>query len=113
MLKGMNMLPPPDMGVTDPLLTETPQSVLATLWYFAGTPNSRRENAEAFARSAFLPQPKITDFRPGAPISLREKKLSWCSLIFTPWGLGINPILFIITMRRRLREEPQPSAQYY
>ena len=28
------------MGVTDPLLTETPQSVLASLWYFAGTPNS-------------------------------------------------------------------------
>ena len=35
-----NKLPSPDMGVTDPLLTETPQSVLASLWYFAGTPNS-------------------------------------------------------------------------
>ena len=27
----------------------TPQSVLAELWYFAGTPYSRRENAETFA----------------------------------------------------------------
>ena len=35
-----NKLPFPDMGVRDPLLTETPQSVLASLWYFAGTPNS-------------------------------------------------------------------------
>ena len=35
-----NKLPFSDMGVRDPLLTETPQSVLASLWYFAGTPNS-------------------------------------------------------------------------
>ena len=34
------MLPSSDMEVRDPLLTETPQSVLASLWYFAGTPNS-------------------------------------------------------------------------
>ena len=74
-LKGMNMLPSPDMGVTDPLLTETPQSVLAALWYFAGTPNSRRENAETFARSAFLPQPKITDFRPGPRFRSAKKTI--------------------------------------
>ena len=35
-----NKLPFPDMGVRDPLLTETPQRVLASLWYFAGAPNS-------------------------------------------------------------------------
>ena len=40
MLIEENKLPSSDMGVRDPLLTETPQSVLASLWYFAGTPNS-------------------------------------------------------------------------
>ena len=53
----------------------TPQSVLAALWCFAGTPNSRRENAEAFARSAFLPQPKITDFRPGPRFRSAKKTI--------------------------------------
>ena len=34
----------------------TPQSVLAALWYFAGTPCLRRENAEALVHSAFCKQ---------------------------------------------------------
>ena len=55
----------------------TPQSVLAALWYFAGTPNSRRENAETFA-SLLVPA-----------------ELSRSSLIFTPRDLKfIRPHTF-------------------
>ena len=51
------MLPSSDMEVRDPLLTETPQSVLASLWYFAGTPNSRTPPPLGIG----LPSPKMRD----------------------------------------------------
>ena len=57
MLVEENKLPSSDMGVRDPLLTETPQSVLASLWYFAGTPNSGTPPPLGIS----LPSPKMRD----------------------------------------------------